>query len=196
MYIKNKDEVYAIIEEDDNGIKRELSDYFSFDIPGARFMPKFKNGNWDGKIRLFNFRNGQIYKGLVSRVEEFAKDRNYKINYDKKLLSTEEYSLMEGKKYSETISVNPRDYQIEGFVHAVRNKRCLLLSPTSSGKTMLAYMIAEYYRRQRTAYSDDCSNHHTYPSNFTGISSIIQKTNLRVSLVLSCKELKKSTTKI
>ena len=35
----------------------------------------------------------------------------------------------------------PRDYQINSFVHAIRNKRILLLSPTASGKSLILYLI-------------------------------------------------------
>ena len=36
------------------GYAAELSEYFSFFVPGYKFMPAYKNKVWDGKIRLFN----------------------------------------------------------------------------------------------------------------------------------------------
>ena len=36
------------------GHAAELSDYFSFYVPGYKFMPAYKNKVWDGKIKLFN----------------------------------------------------------------------------------------------------------------------------------------------
>ena len=38
----------------ERGVAAELSDYFSFFVPGYKFMPAYKNRAWDGKIRLFN----------------------------------------------------------------------------------------------------------------------------------------------
>ena len=38
----------------DFGIANELSDFFSFFVPGYKYMPAFRNKVWDGKIRLFN----------------------------------------------------------------------------------------------------------------------------------------------
>ena len=35
--------------ECDTGILQELNDFFTFDIPGARFMPAYKSRMWDGK---------------------------------------------------------------------------------------------------------------------------------------------------
>jgi hypothetical protein len=39
--------------EAEESIKRELSDYFTFPVPGAKFMPSVRNKYWDGNIRLF-----------------------------------------------------------------------------------------------------------------------------------------------
>jgi hypothetical protein len=42
------------------GHAAELSDYFSFYVPGYKFMPAYKNKVWDGKIKLFNRMNGEL----------------------------------------------------------------------------------------------------------------------------------------
>ena len=41
--------------------------------------------------------------------------------------------------------MEPRDYQLEAFVYAVRNRRALLLSPTASGKSFIIYLLTRYY---------------------------------------------------
>ena len=51
MIISKKNEVYLIVETD-KGVARELSDFFTFEVPGAKFMPQYRNRMWDGKIRL------------------------------------------------------------------------------------------------------------------------------------------------
>ena len=38
-------------------------------------------------------------------------------------------------------NIEVRDYQKEAFVHAVKKNRCLLLSPTASGKSLIIYLI-------------------------------------------------------
>ena len=30
----------------------ELNDFFTFEVPGFKYMPAYKNKMWDGKIRL------------------------------------------------------------------------------------------------------------------------------------------------
>ena len=57
----------------DPGIAYELRDHFTFDVPGAKFMPAFRNKMWDGKIRLFDTRNNRLYNGLIPYLEDFKK---------------------------------------------------------------------------------------------------------------------------
>ena len=74
IVIVKKDEVYAkIICEKD--VARELSEYFTFFVPGHQFVPAFRNKIWDGKIRLFNLQTQQLYLGLTSYLQEFADER-------------------------------------------------------------------------------------------------------------------------
>ena len=61
--------------EGDMGIARELSDHLTFEVPGAKFSPKYKARVWDGKIRLLNSRNMTIYAGLVQEVSTFCEER-------------------------------------------------------------------------------------------------------------------------
>ena len=70
MQISKVNEVYLQLEVDDS-LERELSDYFTFEVPGAKFMPTVRNRMWDGKIRLSSLRNNTIYVGLLPYIEEF-----------------------------------------------------------------------------------------------------------------------------
>ena len=51
LVIKKKNEVYLQIDCDPH-IKHELQDEFTFDVPGAKFMPQYRSKYWDGKICL------------------------------------------------------------------------------------------------------------------------------------------------
>ena len=63
LIIDKVNEVYLKIEADAD-IRRELSEHFTFEVPGFKFMPQFRNRVWDGKIRLFSYATGKIYAGL------------------------------------------------------------------------------------------------------------------------------------
>ena len=145
--IERLDETYNKITCDP-GIGFELSEYFTFEVPGAKFMPAVRNKVWDGKIRLYNVMSCLLYAGLNKYVEEFASKRNYQVIY-KSDFSADEFSVKEAEEFIETLKIpskyQPRDYQIKAFVHAIRNRRSLLLSPTASGKSFIIYLITRYY---------------------------------------------------
>ena len=127
----------------ERNIAQELSDYFTFYVPGHQFTPAFKARYWDGKIRLLDLRTMAIFHGLVPYIEKFCKERDYQLEVDSEVNLTNNFSIDEAKKFIKTLNLphEPRDYQINSFVHAVRNKRILLLSPTASGKSLILYLI-------------------------------------------------------
>jgi superfamily II DNA or RNA helicase len=137
-----KDEVNVKIECD-RGLGQELSDYFTFEVPGAKFMPSYKNRMWDGKIRLFNTASHTLYKGLIARVKKFCQDRDYEcvvhggLDHVNDIALNELEELFKGKYI-------PRDYQLRAIAHALRVHRALILSPTASGKSFIIYCILKY----------------------------------------------------
>ena len=144
----SKDEAFIKIECD-RGIAQELSDFFTFFVPGYQFTPQYKSKIWDGKIRLVDLRTFTTYRGLIQYIEKFCEERKYKLHIEDKLILTENYSLSEANEFIKTLSLphTPRDYQTNAFVHAVRNKRILLLSPTASGKSLILYLIVRYLQQ-------------------------------------------------
>lgn len=125
---------------------QELSDYFTFRVPGYQFTPAYKNKLWDGYIRIFNLRSFTIYAGLVPYIQKFCKERDYVLEIHSDVSITENFSIKEAKDFIETLKIpfEVRDYQLNSFVHAVRNKKMLLLSPTGSGKSLIIYLILRY----------------------------------------------------
>ena len=78
IILKKVDEVFMKVECDD-GLARDLFDFFSFTVPNAKFMPSVKNRYWDGKVRLFSIKTHKIYIGLLPYVDEFCRERGYDI---------------------------------------------------------------------------------------------------------------------
>ena len=76
LIIEKKNEVYITIECEAD-IQREISEFFTFYVPGYKFMPAFRNRMWDGKIRLFSQKTKEIYYGLYPYVKAFAEERGY-----------------------------------------------------------------------------------------------------------------------
>ena len=151
LVISKKNEVYLYVDSEIH-IYYELSDQFTFEVPGAQFSPAYKKKFWDGKIRLFNTQNGQIYVGLLDRVIQFCKDHGYTYEFkDNKHYGTpfeiNPNISQEGvKDYMNAICRHsPRPYQVEGVYDALRHNRKLLISPTASGKSLMIYSIVRYF---------------------------------------------------
>ena len=146
LYISKINEVYAHVKCESSDAM-ELNEYFTFYVPGYKFMPAFRNKVWDGKIRLFNSQTRQLYYGLLPHLEKFAEERDYKIEYDESIEPADEFSYNDAQEFIDTLGLPfaPRDYQIKAFVHAVRNKRAMLLSPTASGKSLIIYLLARWF---------------------------------------------------
>jgi superfamily II DNA or RNA helicase len=146
--IEKHDEVYVKVKTEPS-VMMELSEFFTFDVPGAKFMPAYRNKVWDGKVRLLSPMTGLLYAGLVKYVEEFCNKRKYELEYLSDF-SSENFSVKEAKEFIEKIkpTMQPRDYQIDAFVHAVRERRSLLLSPTASGKSFIIYLLVRYYAKR------------------------------------------------
>ena len=142
LIIDKLDEVYLKIEADAD-IRRELGEYFTFEVPGFKFMPQFRNRVWDGKIRLFSYATGKIYTGLYHYIINWCNENNVQVVDGTKIKDT---NIDDGKieqfiKALKIPNIDVRDYQKEAFVHAVKKNRCLLLSPTASGKSLIIYLI-------------------------------------------------------
>ena len=147
LIISKVNEVYVKITCERH-ISQELSEFFTFFVPGYQFVPAFRNKIWDGKIRLFDLRSSNLYRGLLSYVESFCESRDYTFEYENGLDVQDEYSLYHAKKFIEELNVHARgepievrEHQINAFVHAMQNRRALLLSPTASGKSLIIYML-------------------------------------------------------
>ena len=142
LIIDKIDEVYLKIEADAD-IRRELGEYFTFEVPGFKFMPQFRNRVWDGKIRLFSYATGKIYTGLYHYIINWCNENNVQVVDGTKIKDTniDDNKVEQFIKALKIPNIDVRDYQKEAFVHAVRKNRCLLLSPTASGKSLIIYLI-------------------------------------------------------
>ena len=144
LIIDKLDEVYLKIEADAD-IRRELGEHFTFEVPGFKFMPQFRNRVWDGKIRLFSYATGKIYAGLYPYIVNWCNENNVQIVDGTKIKDTKvDISKVDEFIKALKIPMEVRDYQKEAFVHAVKKSRCLLLSPTASGKSLIVYLLTRF----------------------------------------------------
>ena len=144
LIVDKIDEVYLKIEADAD-IRRELGEYFTFEVPGFKFMPQFRNRVWDGKIRLFSYATGKIYTGLYPYIVNWCKENGVQVVDGTKIKDTKvDISKVDEFIKALKIPMEVRDYQKEAFIHAVKKNRCLLLSPTASGKSLIVYLLTRF----------------------------------------------------
>ena len=147
--IQNKNHSFLHVDCEPS-VANELSDFFTFYVPGYKFMPAYKNRMWDGKIRLLNTMTGMIYAGMLPYIIKFCNDRDYDITVDEQLLPESEYHENAGYDLAKEFdcAFPPRDYQNDAVAHALYNNRTLFLSPTASGKSYIIYLLARFHVEQ------------------------------------------------
>ena len=85
LKVEKYDEAFIRIFTD-KSTEQELSDFFTFPVPGAKFMPKFKAKIWDGKARLYNLQTKKLYAGLIDYVKEFASRNDYELGKKREII--------------------------------------------------------------------------------------------------------------
>jgi len=140
----------------DQSTESDIKDYFTFKVPGYQFSPKYKNRLWDGTISLFNIRTKLLPIGLYNRLLTFCKDNDIEVE----VVPTERFSciqedidvdLTDIKDFVDSLNlwsksgpITTRDYQLDAIHHSIINRRATLISPTSSGKSLIIYCIIRW----------------------------------------------------
>ena len=156
LTVEKISEVYIRVYGDVS-CEQDLEQFFTYEVPGARFTPKFKARLWDGKVRLYSLIRKTLYVGLYAYLVEFAKRHNYILEFK----PTEEFPTLnlsneipiedieqyvkELDLYARGQPIPARDYQIQAIHHALTINRTVLLSPTASGKSFMIYCIMRWH---------------------------------------------------
>lgn len=136
--------------------EQELREHFSFFVPGYRYMPAFKRKVWDGRVKLYNMVTKQMNVGLYHHLKKFCADRFYplqivdntKYGIPSQTNNIDHQSLIKNMT-DWKMPFELRDYQYKAVTHAIEQKRCLLLSPTGSGKSFIIYNLMRYVKEQK-----------------------------------------------
>ena len=140
------------LDSDDSGAVMDLSEAFTFFVPGYKFMPSYRNKLWDGKIRLYDARRRTLPYGLLYKSLQFISERGYEVKLDPNLKPENVHSKEELLDFVKSLdirskgkTIEPREYQVEAFIRSITQQRSLVISPTGSGKSLIIYMLIRYF---------------------------------------------------
>ena len=144
LILEKKNDVHLSVDADED-VRRDLGEYFTFSVPGFKFMPQYRSRHWDGKIRLFSYATGQIYTGLYPYILNWCDENNVSV-VDKTDIKDADVDDKKIDQFIEALKIpfTVRDYQKEAFAYSLRKHRCLLLSPTASGKSLIIYLMVRF----------------------------------------------------
>ena len=148
-----KDEVNVKIEGLDLHERKELSNKFKYEIPGARYLPAVRLGRWDGKVGFFQL-GGSTYINLLPEILPYLDSRGYDIEltdvreyqtqfqFDKVTEQTFAHKVWPIKHPMAGQPVVLRDYQIEIINRYLENPQCIQEVATGAGKTLMTAALS------------------------------------------------------
>lgn len=128
-------------------VYQELEEQFSFYVPDYQFMPAYRNKMWDGKIRLFRASSRKLYFGLWQKLVEYCEFRDYDVAMDREIFEPHDLSIDDINEFVSHLNLpfEIREKQLNAIHHCIQEGRTLLLSPTSSGKSVILYSLLRWY---------------------------------------------------
>lgn len=154
--IEKISEAQLRVYSDDFGIEQELSNHFEFYMPGYRFTPQYRAKLWDGKVRLYDVYRKTLPNGLLEYVQSYARKMGYNVNLQDEIRTPyENISLKQLQRFIEALDIHTRgkpidlrDYQVDAIYQAINREKMLALSPTSSGKSAIIYVVIRWLLTQ------------------------------------------------
>ena len=146
VIISKSNEVFLRVDAEPH-IEYELRDHFTFEVEGAKFMPQYRNRNWNGEIHLYDMRSKKIYVGLLDKIVQFCSKHDYSFKFQDNEYYGTPFEVNKNISYegvrdymSSICSHQPRKYQIEGVYDALRHNSCLLYTSPSPRDGLLSRM--------------------------------------------------------
>jgi len=157
--IKKQNESFLLAFSRNIDIIKQIHNHFSFFVENYQYMPRYQNNSWDGKIQLFNLKTFQLPLGLLPNLINFLKRKKIKFLYNEKEFKKIEFPiekitefLIEEKKLQNKLNEKRKDkdkikfllYQIKAFFLSLQKNKCIIQSPTASGKSFIIYLFIKF----------------------------------------------------
>jgi superfamily II DNA or RNA helicase len=140
---------YSFLYTDNENLRKKLWEILRFRENNYYHSRLYKQKLWDGYLDFFKLKTGKFLTGLLADVEFALKNWgiDYKIIDERNCLefkynSVDKYFLNQWINNNNKIELY--DYQVDFINSAIKYKRGIVLSPTSSGKTeiMIGFLKA------------------------------------------------------
>lgn len=135
-----KDPLHVLIETEDWNYLRAVKEHFSYFVDGYKHMPRYRAGQWDGKVSLFDGENKTIPYGMVLELLKFHKREWADVPYT---LAPEVKALFQGipPDYTKNLLHEPYEYQDDCISACLKTSKGIIRSATASGKSiMISYV--------------------------------------------------------
>lgn len=140
----------------DFSTESEVRDFFTFKVPGYQFSKQYKARLWDGNISLYNLKTKLLPIGLYPRLMSFCKDNDIEISVKanerfSEIIEFDDHEIADVKQFVDDLNlwskngpITAREYQLEAIHHSIKTKKVTLISPTSSGKSLIIYCLIRW----------------------------------------------------
>jgi len=142
-----RDEVYCNITGLEPQDHEFLTHKFALMVEGAFFMPLYKLGRWDGKVKFFD-PAGKIYTRLLPDIMPYIEGWGYDVTLNdlRKAVPLIDTRITEGwfhGKEGMELKVTMRPYQVEGVNKCLEAGSGFVVAATASGKTWMVAALAD-----------------------------------------------------
>lgn len=148
-YINVKDEVWCFI----TGLQPNHTEYlwkeFGIFVEGYFFMPAYKMGRYDGKIRFFE-KTGKTYIRILDKILPYLEKWGYEIELVDNRHQVKHPTIRASKDLFGDIELNGkpvflRPYQIECVNTCIDNAGGFILAATGAGKSLMTAALSHIY---------------------------------------------------
>ena len=133
--------IHSILKTDNQELKNILQKKYTYKIPGYQYTKQSRRG-WNGEKSFFSSKSGKFLTGLLYSIEAdlLYGEVPYKVEDLRKPLHLGDTTL-------KTLTLRP--YQEDIVQRALKEKRCIIKSPTGSGKTVILAAILKALEGKR-----------------------------------------------
>lgn len=143
-----------VILDTENSVALHIKDRYTYEVDDFK---KKKTGVWDGKVYQFSPEKKLFPFGLLASLTKFAEKNDYFVDFS--LMNRppiRKIDLKTLEKFEKHLNLSSGGKRISMFDHqkkacliAINNEKCVIKSPTSSGKSLSIFFLTQWFRNKK-----------------------------------------------